>query len=261
MKKVFSLLAVLAVTVLMASRVWAALPTAQKAYANFGAEELSVNLELYTWQPNKHYTFGTGGDYTETTDKILFTLKDVNIGSADVSYSSGTVFARISSNLKKQRPNTTIYMYTKSTFTATAGDYEAKNPREEEGNTLYSGLVRTTNSTAYLDGDYAPIEMTFKKISDESIADGSYISTMSDKGDQYGEKYLVDHADSNFGDGAYAIIGISGSNGGIWTGTGEGEAQHYTDEDVIVFFGAKFNNVFAGDVFGNDSINIVTSAE
>ncbi len=257
MKKFFSLLAVLAVTVFMGSTVFAALPNPQKAYAEFGETSLDIDFQLYNYTTNT-YTFGTGGNYPATgnAEKILFSVADVAIGTTTVSYSSGTVFAKVSSNLTTQRPNTTIYMFTRSTDTA-AGDYQAVNPRTENSKTLYSGLVRTTNKTSYLDGDYAPIEMMFTRATDNV----AYPTSMSIDANAGNEKYLKDRADSDF-TAAYATIGISGSSGGIWLGQTQQGADYYSlDDDVIIFFGARFHNVYAGDIYGTNVINIVNSAE
>lgn len=251
MKKVFSLLAVLAVTVFMASSVWAALPVAQKAYANFAAEDLSVGFELYTHQDGKDYTFGEGGNYNTTVNDIQFDTSKVLVGTTTASFAPGTVFARVTSNLTKQKASTTLYMFTRNS--TTAGDYKAKY----SDNTKYTGLIRKGNTTTYAAGDNAPIEMHFAKV---SVAPTTYPTSMSQDADAYGDKYLADRAASDFTTDN-ATIGKSGVTGGIWTGNAAGDVKHYTAEDVIVFFGARFDNVFAGDEYGTECINIVTSAE
>ena len=251
MKKVFSFLAVLALVVMASSAVWAALPIAQKAYANFAAEDLSVGFELYTHQDGKEYTFGTGGNYTTTVEDIQFDVSNVLIGTTTASFAKGTVFARVTSNLNKIKAGTTLYMFTRNS-TAT-GQYKANY----NDNTHYVGLIRKGNTDTYADGDNAAIEMHFVKKSEAST---SYPTTMSQDGDAYGDKYLGDKAASDFTEDN-ATIGTSGVGGGIWIGNAAGGVKHYVDEDVIVFFGARFNNVFAGDQYGTECINIVTSAE
>ena len=256
MKKVFSLLAVLAVTVFMASSVYAALPVAQKAYATFAAEELSVGFELYAHQDGKEYTFGTGGNYTTTVNDIQFDVSNVAVGTADSSFAKGTVFARVTSNLNKQKAGTTIYMFTKNS--TASGNYQAKAGKvDSSGVTTYSGLIRKGNTATYAPGDHAALEMHFAKVSE---AYKTYPTDMSLEATDYGDKYMVDKANSDFGTGAYAIIGTSGVGGGIWVGQESG-VQHYVSEDVIVFIGARFDNVSAGDEYGTECINIQTTTE
>ena len=178
------------------------------------------------------------------------------------------MFAKIHSNLSIQQGGTTVYMYTKNA-TAT-GDYKANAPRTETWETttvsLYSGLVRKGNTTTYQAGDYAPLYVKCKKISD---ANESYKSALPAdfSGEQHydGSRILADYSDSNFSTLAdlARVIGTSGTNGGIWVGYGgEPAANWYSgSEDVIMFFGANFDHVIAGSEYGTTTINFVQSIE
>jgi len=260
MKKLFSLLAVLAVTVFIGGTAFTAdtLPTTQKAYATFASEDLSVSFDLYAHIDGEEYTFtGDTGtiNYPDTAKvpSIEFDLSNVKVGTTTVSFAKGTVFARVKSNLTKKTAGTNIYMFTTSTRTA-AGEYQAKY----NDDTHYSGLIRKGNKSTYAPGDNAPIEMHFVK---KSEAPTTYPTSMSQDADAYGDKYLSDIAASDFADGSNALIGTSGVKGGIWIGNNTSWKDYSLDEDVIVFFGAKFDNVFAGDEYGTECINILTSAE
>ncbi|WP_372521088.1 hypothetical protein [Candidatus Ruminimicrobiellum ovillum] len=260
MKKVFSLLAVLAVTVFMASSVWAANIsfTTQKAYASFAAEELSVNFDLYLHVDGQAYTFGDEGLYKVTASSITFDLSHIELGTTTVQFAKGQVFARISHNLTKQKAGTNIYMFTKNTEAAADG-YKANYTNVDN---KYGGLIRKGNGDTYAAGDNAPIEMLFKKVSDAST---TYPTSMSDDANTYGEKFLTDKAAGDFNNKNYAVIGTTGVNGGIWigyAGTEQAPETHYSlDSDVIVFFGAKFDNVFAGDQYGTECIMLQTTTE
>ena len=258
MKKFFSLLAVMAFLT-MATRAWAVdpvLPVAQKAYATFSdTTALSVEFDLYTHQDGKEYTFGTGGNYTTTTESIQFDVSTVTPGKTYFNgetpeFAKGTVFARVQTNAGQKKAGTSILMFTKNT-TNDNGDYKVKY----DNGAQYQGLIRKTNTSTFAIGDNAPIEMRFFV---KSAAPTTYPTTMNIEADNGNEKYIADQAQTGYTT-AESKIGRSGQAGGIWGGTNE--YGDYYGSDMIIFFGAWFKTVFDGDEFGTESINVVTATE
>lgn len=159
-------------------------------------------------------------------------------------------------------------MYTKNT---TEGDYQAKSGRTSGEETLYSGLVKKGNTTTYQPGDYAPLFIKCKKISD---ANTSYKSAkpadFSAEEPYNGSRILADFDDTNFGslpDNA-RVIAVSGIDGGVWVGYGVPQGQtvdpynwYAGSEDVIMFFGANFDHVVADSEYGTTTIKFVQTIE
>ncbi len=259
MKKVFSLLAVLALVCMATNVVWAVdpvVPAVQKAYAVFAdTTALEVDFDLYTHQPGKTYTF-TGeenANYTSTVASIQFDLSTVTPGKTyfnneQPDFAKGTVFARVKTNAAQKKAGTNILMYTKNKIDST--DYQVKYTNPDQ----YQGLIRKTNTTTFATGDNAPIEMKFYTKTD---APTTYPTTMSINANAGNEKYLADQSQTNYTT-AESKIGQSGQAGGIWGGNDNGD---WYGSDMIIFFGAWFKTVFDGDEFGTETINIVTSAE
>ena len=263
MKKFFSLLAVLTVTMFMAGSAFADVNIVKSAFATFPEVAMVFDVTLYEWESGKDFTNYTG----DGVDSISFDLSGITLANSTPQWASGNVFAKIHSNLSSQQGGTTVYMYTKNT---TDGDYKANAPRTETWETttvsLYSGLVRKGNTTTYQEGDYAPLYVKCKKISD---ANESYKSTKPAdfSGEQHydGSRILADYSDSNFstlGDLA-RVIGTSGINGGIWVGYGGDPAANWYSgsEDVIMFFGANFDHVTSGSEYGTTTIKFVQTIE
>ena len=263
MKKIFSLLTLLTLTVFMSTTAFADINIVKSAFASFSAVPMEFDVTLYEWVKDKDFTTYTGTG----ADSIAFDLSGVTLGNETAQWAGGTVFAKIHSNLSIQQDGTTVYMYTKNT---TDGEYKANAPRTETWETttvsLYSGLVRKGNTTTYQAGDYAPLYIKCKKVTD---ANTSYKSALPAdfSGEQHydGSRILADYSDSNFSTLAdlARVIGISGTNGGIWVGYGGDPAANWYSgiEDVIMFFGANFDHVTSGSEYGTTTINFVQSIE
>lgn len=257
MKKVFSLLAVLTVTVFMASSVWAEAftGTSKTAKAIFTAQDLIFDVELYDWVQGNDYTFGTGGAYTEQADFINFDT-NIELGIEDVQKSSGTTFARIHSNLVEQAAGTTIIMFSSNTKTDSVYKANAAD------NGKYKGLIRKGNKSSYVLGDHAPLHMMSIRVSSATANFKNTLPTFSNYETYSAVRDIFDIADDNWSElnkDAFKVIGTSGAKGGIWLG-GEFSGTVFATkwfsgkEDVILFFQAEFSNVSAGDEFGTDTL-------
>ena len=263
MKKFFSLLAVLTITVFMATSAFADINIVKSAFASFAAVPLTFDVNLYTWQSGKDFIDG----YTTPVESIAFDVSGVTLGSATPQWAGGTVFAKIHSNLAIQQAGTTVYMFTKNT-TAT-GDFKANAGRTDGDNTLYSGLVRKGNTATYQQGDLAPLFVKCKKVSDANASYKTALPANFSAEELYdGSRILVDYSDSNFAtlQDFMRVIGTSGINGGLWVGYGSDPStapatNWFVNEDVIVFFGALFDHVTAGSEYGTTTINFVQSVE
>ena len=264
MKKVFSSLAVLALLVTAGSSAFADVNIVKSAFASFAEVAMVFDVTLYEWQSGKDFTTYTGTG----ADSVSFDTSGVTLGNTSAQWASGDVFAKISSNLSSQQAGTTVYMYTKNT---TDGDYKAKAGRTDGSKTLYSGLVRKEATTTYQPGDYAPLFVKCKKISD---ANESYKSAkpadFSAEEPYNGSRILADYSDTGFGDlpESARVIGTSGANGGVWVGYGVPSGQtvdpynwYAGSEDVIMFFGANFDHVTGGSHYGTETIKFVQSIE
>ncbi len=266
MKKVFSLLAVLAL-VCMAGTAFAAnfSSTTKQAYANFGsAGDVTFDVKLYDFVANQDYQTGYTGD--EATS-ISFDLSGVQFGpQTEAQWAPGTTFARITTNLTVQ-PAGHVSMYT--TNSTATGDYKANAPRNESGVNKYNGLVRKGNTAAYKDGDFAPIKVLCRKAAVANTSFKSAYPVEDDFTEMYnGGRYLLDSGDGNFSasDEQGIYIGKGGQKGGMWVGYGDEGGGHYnnwyTEGDLgIIFFGAYFNNVIGGDQYGTTTITFIYSAE
>lgn len=266
MKKVFSLLAVLA---LVSSSAFAApfTSTTKTAIAEFGsAGEVSFDVKVYDFSANQDYITGYTG---EEATQISFDVSNVQFGpQTEAKWAPGTSFARITTNLTVQ-PAGHVSMYT--TNSTATGDYKANAPRYEGGTgdaaKRYNGLVRKGNSGK--DGDFAPIKILCKTATKANTSFKAAYPTEDDFANQYdGARYLLDSADGNFSasDETGVYIGKSGANGGMWIGYGnEGGGVYnnwYTKGDIgIIFFSAYFNNVIGGDKYGTTTITFMYSAE
>ena len=266
MKKVVSFLAVAAVVVMMSSAVFAA--TTNESYSTkiasvtfASAEALSLDVKLYTWTSGKD--FATGYSDSDEVEFISFDLADIPFGNDTPKMSTGTVFAKVSSNLTIQPEGTTVYLYTDNVNET--GDYKANASRQDGENKLYSGLVRKGNTSTYKKGDFAPIQLFVRKVSD---ANNEYKSTLPNFYSTFdytaGRRNLNDISDTNFATkGAEEkIIGISGAVGGLWCGGNPGGEQWYSgNDDVIIFFGAQFSNVVGNDSYATTAIKFATITE
>ena len=261
MKKVFSLLAVLAVTVFMASSVWAAGTEFAKkaARVTFTAQALTFDVSLFTWKGSGDYETGQ----TAAT-QITFTPSDVTLGTTAVSESISKEFALITSNINQQAANTTVYVYTDNKNNTTDFVAVSSNPATTDG---FNGLVRKGQSATYVDGDYAPILTKCLKVSSATAnyatSDGPRAASFSTSSQSSGDRWLQDKSTPNFNDDEN-IIAKGGTQGGIYVGNSSfGAANNWYSgaEKVVMFFKGFFHSVNGGDEYGTDSITFKTAVE
>lgn len=264
MKKILGLLAVLTVTVFMATSAFADINIVKSAFASFNEVAMVFSVDLYEWESGKDFSTYTGTG----EDSIAFDVSGITLGNTTPQWAGGTVFAKVHSNLTAQQSGTTVYMFTKNT-TAT-GDYKANAGRTSGSDTLYSGLVKKGNTTTYQPGDLAPLFVKCKKVSDANASYKSALPADFSAEDPYnGSRILADYSDSTFAtlQDLARVIGISGPNGGIWVGYGSDPSTapatnwYAGNEDAIIFFGANFDHVTGGSEYGTTTINFVQSVE
>ncbi|WP_372518670.1 hypothetical protein [Candidatus Ruminimicrobiellum ovillum] len=271
MKKVFSLLAVLALVSMVSSSVWAvAFSSSQhSAYATFTAEDLTFDVTLYHWN-------GTSYSTDTTATAINFDAADVVLGTTTASVAISSDFAKIHSNLKIQKAGTTIYMFTDNK-NSSMGEFQAYQGKVNGSTTTYNGLVRAgqTSTSTYTDGDFAEIQTKCLAVSSSTLTSLTSPKSLTfDNDNQYaGDRWLADKSNIYEGnktlaeadvDGSMHVIGKTGAAGGNWIGgtwTDGNYVPWFVDEDVVMFFKAVFSNVSSGDKFGTTTITFSISAE
>lgn len=256
MKKLLSLVAVMAVAVMMSSTAFAAFtPTSKKARVTFTPEELTFNVGLFHW--------GGSGKYDEgqvEAAQINFDASDITVGTTTVTSSISSDYALINSNLNRQPANTTVYIFTNNKENTT--DFVAVS----SGTDGFNGLVRKGQSATYVDGDYATLQTKCVKISSANVTynttNGPKDATFLESEQYQGDRWLADKSTTGFTP-ANNIIGKGGVGGGIWVGAGGNPyATWYSGaENVVMFFKANFHSVNGGDEYGTDTITFNISAE
>ena len=258
MKKVFSLLAVLAL-VCMASSVWAAFtdPIAKTAIATFTGGDITFNVSLYLWD----------GDYVNDTQKENLEWNNpstVHIANATEEWANSTVYALIHSEITTTSGK--VYIYTKNK--SNSSPYVATYGKGNTGQKKYDGLVRANSNGAGENGqtisNYAPLKfvsvpLTYAKNNYDASHGQPDAKTVG-----YGDRYITDY--DNFDkDLDYMTLATSQ---GIWEGTASSGTEpnvvtwdNYSKEDHVLFFGAGFTNVLGGDTFGTNTITFNTSVE
>lgn len=266
MKKVFSLLAVLAL-VCMASSVWAA--TTNTSYGvkiasvTFRTEAISFEATLYDWVSGKDFTTysGTGVGVIGFNVPNTFVL-----GTTEEQIVPAKTIAKITHNLTQQPVGTTIYIYTDNKNAT--GDFKANAPILDGSTEYYGGLVRKGNTSTYVTGDIADLYMIIRTPTEANTDERNYKTTLPTFTEQYptiGYKKMIDISDTNFSSytTAQRVIGVSGTNGGIWHYANDSWVNDkFTGSDAaIIFFGAGFRNVLSGDIFGSSTITFATVTE
>lgn len=269
MKKIFILLMALSVTIFLLETAFAVDPISTKtAKAMFGdAETITINVNLYDFVANKDWD-----TYSTTVDEISFTTTTITLGNATPQWATGKTFAKLTGDLRAQSDTTKIYMYTRN---KTAGPYQAKTPRINEGSvSAYNGLVRKGHTETLQPGDYAAIKIICKR---KSQAVKTAYPTDFTASFGSGMRYLLDKDDSNFNslivnNDCHAVIakGGNGTTGGFWVGCNDGgdwtnwwtgKADGSGTEDLIIFFSAQFDHVTGASEYGTTTITFSTETE
>ena len=260
MKKVVSFLAVAAVVVIMSSAVFADPFKVLPAVATFEGN-VTLDVNIYDYESGKDFSTYEGVGVSS----ITFNVSSVTFASETGQWANANQIIKVHSNLTTQEAGKTIYLYTDNANAT--GDYKANASRQDGNNTLYSGLVRKGNTYTYVEGDFAPIKIAIRKITDANNEFKSALPNFSET--HYytqGFRHLNDKSDSNFGDlGAEEkVLGISGSAGGFWVGKndqGAGEQWYAGSEDAIIFLGAEFIKVLGGNSYGTTTIKFAETIE
>ena len=239
MKKFFSLLAVLAVTVFMGSTVFAAPKTigsVVSSIANFsGAGEVSFSMDL------KKISDDT------SVDSIQWDVANIPLGVDATDWTTSTVYAVISATVTKA--NNAVYMYQDN---KNGTSYVAVSSRTESGKGIYSGMV----NKATQGGDYRGyIPMVFCSTTTKSTPNFG-----TEPEDVAGTRYFIDKSNTDFADQTnyITIANTGGLVGGVTSG---GDCFNIGSNTGYMYFGGLFKNILGGDDWGTDSINIVSTIE
>lgn len=247
MKKVFSLLAVLAL-VCMGSTAFAAFTgETKKALATIdatGQVEFSVNL--YDWEST--YSAATSTDTIHWDNTNTLTL-----ASDTEQFLCANVYALIKSTITTMNTKILIYQNNK----ANTDGHVAVSSRNVSGVWRYDGLVDTTGTK------YATLSYRCR-----TLTDAKAITTLPNKWPSWqpydGVRVIYDKNNSDWATQAaseYVVIGgINAAGGGTWVGSGDWGTT-YTKEDVVMFFGAQFKNVLSGESYGTNTIKFNTVVE
>ena len=235
MKKVFSLLAVLAL-VCMASSAWAAVSLTKASIANFSSQgEITLN-----------FTFKAISD-DSTKDNIEWDVEHIALKQENPSWTTATVYAEISATITKA--NGAIYMYQNNTDSNSV--YKSTAPRTESDGTKHSGMVNKVTQGGEYRG-FVPMvyQITATK---ETPNFGSNPTNVS------GTRYFSDQADSTYvANGDYITIA---NVGGLVDGYNANGTLRNIGNSGYMYFGGLFKNIYGGDEWGTDRIKIVSSAE
>lgn len=277
MKKVFSLLAVLAL-VCMAGTAFALDPVTKAAVATFGdapALELSVTV----------HSFGTGvSNYSNVAAKTGTNadIIEFNVPASGFPFASDTTttivgkdFFKVHSNIAQQTSGHIILV----TDNVNSTNYQAKASRGDEWGTYRGGLVRSGMGTAYNKGDLAPIKTLIVSVSSATANFASAYPTAQQFNTLEtwkGCRPLVDLSDvlndpasqqEKYYKYKYQLyLGLAGANNGHWISGGYnysegGDLNGYTTEDVVIFLSADFTKVTGGDTYGTDQIKFISYNE
>ena len=246
MKKVFSLLAVLAL-VCMASSAWAAgLGDSTPAYATFTGGSISFSATPHPWE----------GTYAvnASTNAVNWNSPNITLGSSDVQWKNADVYCLIESTITSATGK--VYVYTKNK--TNAAPYTATNGYGSGTNLKYDGLVRANSgggNTAATTSNFAPIIFQLVPLSTAKAQWNSGQPPIT--GEAYGRRYLTDF--DNFDkDLDYMAIATAA---GIWEGLADEGWDNYTKEPHVMFFGAGFKYVLGGESFGTTTIIFNSSVE
>lgn len=247
MKKVLSLLVVMACVVFFSSMAFASTDTVKtiNASANFassGEVYISFNLKnltddstatAITWDPSA-VTLNSGTETWKTAQQYAVMV-------ASVTKTSGAIY---------------IYQDNKSN----SSDYIATNPRTNgDGTKAFSGLVRSGSGGGESRG-YIPLSYTMSasKLSSsyEYVVSSGTARYFSDKSD-----LKSDGSTSNFNTAYITIANIDGFVAGVTGETGTYGLDGVTDDTAYMYFGAGFKDVQGGDIYQTENILVVTFQE
>ncbi len=240
MKKVFSLLAVLAVTVFMASSVWAAVSITKASIADFSTSgEVSLEFTL------KAISNGA------SKDNIEWDIANIPLNQVTTQWTTSTVYAELTATVTQA--GGAIYMYQKNTA---EGTYQATTPRHDGTKTLYSGMVNIATKGGDNKG-FIPMAYQIAVGQDSPVAPDFGTNPEGLEG----ARYFKDYADSDFSTSTnYVTIA---NLGGLVKGINDDGCYGFDTPTFSgnMYFGGLFSNVYGGETYGTDKIKIVSSIE
>jgi len=236
MKKLFNLVAVLAVTVLLSNSAFAAVSLTRSSIANFSSVgEVSFSLDL------KYIADDSAASV------IDWDVANIPLNVDATTWTTSTVYAVLSSTVTTA--NGTVYMFQDN---ANSTDYKAVTPRTEGANSIYSGMVNQANQGGEYRG-YVP--MVFNSTTTKATPNfGTDPETVA------GTRYFIDKSNTNFNDQTNYIT-VANTGGLVGGVTATGACWNVGSNTGYMYFGGLFKNILGGDVWGTDQIKIVSSIE
>ena len=244
MKKLFSLVAVLAVTVLFSSSAFAAVNLRRSAIANFSsAGEVSFSLDLKYIADDSDATV------------IDWDVANIPLNVDATEWTTSTVYAVLSSTVTKA--GSAVYMYQDN---ANSTDYKAVDGRTENGYKIYSGMVNQQTQGGEYRG-YIPLVFCSTTTKFSTATTPNFGTNPENIG---GTRYFVDKSNENWGLPAanttnyVTIANTGGLVGGVDAG---GACWNVGSNTGYMYFGGLFKNILGGDVYGTDQIKVVETVE
>jgi hypothetical protein len=241
MKRLFNLVAVLAVTVLLNSSAFAAVSLVRSAVANFSSVgEISFSLDL------KYIADDSDASV------IDWDVANIPLTVEATNWTTSTVYAVLSATVTTV--GSAVYMYqdnVKSTVyksTAPRGAYDGTIRKGD----VYSGMV----NKATQGGDYRGyVPMVFTSTTTKTTP-----SYGTDPEDVAGTRYFIDKSDYNFA-AQTNYITVANTGGLVGGVTAEGPCWNMGSNTGYMYFGGKFDNILGGDEYGTDQIKVVSMIE
>ena len=241
MKKLFNLVAVLAVTVLLNSSAFAAVSLTRSAVASFSSVgEVSFSLDL------KYIADDTAASV------IDWDVANIPLSVEATNWTTSTVYAVHSATVTTV--GSAVYMYqdnknsTVYKSTAPRGDYRGATRLGD----VYSGMVNQATQGGDYRG-YVPMVFT----STTTKATPSYGTNPENVA---GTRYFIDKSNYNFADQTNYIT-VANTGGLVGGVDAVGACFNIGANQGYMYFGGKFDNILGGDVYGTDTIKIVETIE
>lgn len=243
MKKLFSLMAVLAVTILMSSSVWAETFATKGALASFeSAGEVSFSAALYKFTGQAtQYSSPTSAESTG----ITWDISTIPLNSSTEHWQAANVYCLIKSTITTASGKVVIYQDNANNdddYKATTGDKRA-------------GLVKKgSGGGSNLDFQYMSVKLSSATTYCVTSQPNFERTEAGGWEDPYGSRGFKDKNDNGFNpNDSYLVIANSG---GIWDGD-----NWFNPGDNVLFFAATFKNILGGDSYGTQKIIFATSVE
>ncbi len=236
MKKILSFAAVLAVTVLFSSSVFAAVNIKKSAVADFSSSgEVSFSIDL------KYIADDSAASV------IDWDIANIPLNVDATNWTTSTVYAVVSATVTTV--GNAIYMYQDN---KNGTEYVAVSSRTEGTNGIYSGMVNKETKG----GDYRGyVPLVFNSTTTKATP-----SFGTNPEDVAGTRYFIDKSNTNFADQTNYIT--IANNGGLVGGVDAGGACYNIGSNTgYMYFGGLFKNILGGDVYGTDTIKIVETIE